>query len=89
MVELSDPDPFLEIDSSVIRFGGGGPKVFEHPNDHLTISRVTRIQWFRERIKIDSAELAKLRWSEGWKINQLAAHFRVGTTFLKKQLAKI
>jgi DNA-binding transcriptional regulator LsrR (DeoR family) len=60
--------------------------VDEHP---LTITRGYRIQWRRERICIDSAELAKLRWSEGWTIDRLAVHYGIGTTTLKRELSRV
>ena len=63
--------------------------MFEHPSNHLILSRVSRVQWFRERIEINSAELAKLRWSEGWKIKRSTAHFGVGMTFLKQRLSEL
>jgi hypothetical protein len=66
--------------------GGGEDTVFEPLSTSLTVTRVSRVQWFRDKIDIDRAELAELRWSKKWKVGDLAAHFGVGTTSIKMQL---
>lgn len=67
------------------KFGGGCPKVLEPRT--LTVRRSYPIQWKRERV--DLAELANLRWIKKWRIERIAAHLDLGTTSVKRELAKI
>lgn len=51
------------------KFGARHPRV-EEP---LTLAETYPIQWREPRV--DLAELARLRWIEGWSQKELAAHF--------------
>jgi hypothetical protein len=52
-----------------------------------TISKTYKTTW--ERIYLDLAELARLRWVENWKIEKLAAYFEVSRMAVKERLRTI
>ena len=53
----------------------GGSDPIEH--ELITVVREYPAQWTKYRQVIDSAELANLRWVEGWSIDQLRRHYQV------------
>lgn len=57
------------IRKSRLCFGAPGFRLGEPVAFGLTY----QIQWFESRVNL--AELAKLRWIEGWKYKDLALHF--------------
>lgn len=67
------------------KFGGGYAKVQELGGP--TISQVYKLTWEREYL--DLAELARLRWTEGWKIQELANHFMISESGIKERIRAI
>ena len=51
------------------------------------VSQAYKFIW--ERDYLDSAELARLRWIEGWKIAELANHYGLGQTTIRDRLRVI
>lgn len=71
--------------SITCQFGGGYARVQELGGP--TISQVYKLSW--ERKYLDLSELARLRWVEGWKIQELAHHFMVSQSAIKERLRSI
>lgn len=73
---------------SKIPLGGGGCAKLQELGG-LTISQVYKLSWERQWEYLDLTELARLRWTEKWKIGRLADHFEISRTALKERLRAI
>ncbi len=69
----------------IVAIGGGYVKLLELGGP--AISMAYKIAW--ERIYLDLTELARLRWIENWKVENLARHFEVSRTAVKERLRAI
>ena len=52
----------------------------------LAVVREYPAQWTKPRI--DPAELARLRWVEGWSLERLARHYRRGVNTIYRELGR-
>ena len=50
----------------------------------LTVEDEHAAAW--KRVRLDMDELARLRFSEGWTVNQLVTHFGYSRTVIKREL---
>ena len=50
----------------------------------LTVEDEYAAVW--KRARLDTDELARLRFSEGWTVNQLVTHFGYSRTVIKREL---
>lgn len=55
----------------------------EHP---VIAKRSHSVQWKREASNLSQKKLATLRDSPGWTLSQMADHYGVGTTTIKRYL---
>ncbi len=69
----------------VVNSGEGCPRVVEH--QELTVTRWYQIEWRRQ--VVDLTELAKRRWIDKIKIDELAQEFGLGTTQIKLYIRRI
>ena len=53
----------------------------------LTVEDEYEAAW--KRVRLDTNELARLRFSEGWTVNQLMAHFGHSRTAIKRELRQL
>jgi predicted DNA-binding protein (UPF0251 family) len=67
-----------------LTFGGGCPKLQELGG--LTISQTYSLTWEQKQKYLDLTELARLRWNEGWNIEQLAEHFKISRAAVVQRL---
>jgi len=67
------------------KLGGGYAKVQELSGP--TISQVYKLTWEREYL--DLTKLARLRWIEGWKIQELANYFMVSQSAIKERIRSL
>ncbi len=68
---------------SLAIFGGGQPKVVEHP---VVVKISHLVQWKQARFDLDQKKLATLRSTRGWTIPKMAEHYGVHPTTIKKYL---
>ncbi len=64
-------------------FGGVHPMIVEHP---LSIIRLYREKWIRDKFSIEQKTLARLHYQEGLTIKQLADRFSVSPSTIKVTL---
>jgi hypothetical protein len=67
-----------------LTFGGVCPKLQEL--DGLTVSQTYSLAWEQQKRYLDLTELARLRWDEGWNIEQLADYFQISLAAVKQRL---
>ena len=53
----------------------------------LTVEDEYAVVW--KRVRLDTDELARLRFSEGWTVNRLMAHFGYSRTAIKRELKRL
>ena len=63
--------------------GGVHPVIVEHP---LSIIRLHREKWIREKFSIERETLARLRLEKGLTNQQLALRFEISLTSVKTKL---
>ncbi|MFM8315113.1 MAG: hypothetical protein ACKOA8_12585 [Deltaproteobacteria bacterium] len=63
---------------------GGGYSIVGEP---LTVDEESAVLW--KRAKLDTDELARLRFSEGWTVKKLVEHFGYSRSQIKKELRKL
>ncbi len=67
----------------IFKFGGVYPTIVEHP---LTIIRLYREKWLRDKFNIEQETLARLHYDEGLTLKQLAERFKVSPSTIKVTL---
>jgi DNA-binding NarL/FixJ family response regulator len=65
------------------KFGGVHPMIVEHP---LSIIRLYREKWIREKFSIERETLARLHFDVGLTNKELAERFNVSATTIKVRL---
>jgi transcriptional antiterminator len=65
------------------KYGGVNPILVEHP---LTIIRLYRAKWLRDKFNIEQKTLARLHYQEGLTIKQLSERFKVSLSTIKATL---
>ena len=72
--------PFLNFGSNILETGGG----YSILGEPLSVEDEYAVVW--KRTRLDTNELARLRFSEGWTVNRLVAHFGYSRTAIKREL---
>jgi len=70
--------------NSLMDLHGGGYSIVGEP---LTVDEEYALVW--KRAKLDTDELARLRFSEGWTVKKLIEHFGYSRSQIKKELRKL